>query len=503
MSIFVKRRKSGLLKDIKNSLMQEASTPSAEKQDNVFNNLPVPAYNTRLSASGGKLCMNGIPYALATNGAKGEAVVFEANYHKFVLQNGYCPDFSECAQFADGGAMPGILGRLAEKNRLTLVERNGRKEIILKGYDSIAGIMSAVPRTSETTISPPLPENKPKGAMPVDEKENTRHAFGKYKSGKSERIRNTFYEKYVEYRRTNKGNPGIYEFVKYSGLDYPTLTKLIDKMKSEGAVRIVRKGNKKEIDIIEDFHIKDSPSQERVETFPENETGYPENAKESFGSLLKNPCVGDYLSGLLSNNGSLMKPEVAVKIVGALPFGGAIDEKILEEMEADPEVLEWFDKASENEQRNKKYKHNKNKSESLRLSKLRHFLLELYDKKVVSYNVETDEGSGWRTYLWRISPSAPAELKKLCISEMEEKKRGLEGLKEESDELIYFCKEDKTHPVIPFGSKSYMGASGGDFKCEACGSDLVLESGSRISDSINRDLEKLNAAICEIGQIKV
>ncbi len=339
-------------------------------------------------------------------------------------------------------------------------------------------------------------------ATNVDEKENTRRAFGKSKSRKSERIRGIFHEKYGEYREENKGKPGIYEFVRYSGLDYPTLTKLIDTMETEGSVKIIRKGKKKEIELIEDFHVKDSPSRESVGTLSESEIEYPENVKESLGSLLKNPYVGDYLSGLLSNNGSPMKPEVAVRIVGSLPFSGAIDEKILEKMEADPEVLKWFDEASENEQKDKKYKRNKNKGALHHLSRVRHFLLELYDKKVVSYNVEKNEESGWMTYLWRISQSAPAELKELCISEMEEKKRGLEELKEESDELRYFCKENKTHPIIPFGSKSYMGSSNDDFKCETCGSDLVLESGSQIAGSIDKDLENLNKAIKEVEQIK-
>jgi hypothetical protein len=74
-----------------------------------------------------------------------EAGTFETNYRNFVLQNGYCPEFSECAHFAVGGAITGILGHLAESKMIRLVERNGRKEIVMKGYDKIADIRRTVP----------------------------------------------------------------------------------------------------------------------------------------------------------------------------------------------------------------------------------------------------------------------------------------------------------------------------------------------------------------------
>jgi transcription initiation factor IIE alpha subunit len=327
--------------------------------------------------------------------------------------------------------------------------------------------------------------------------------LGKRKRRASEEIRETFSESYTEYREENPGcRPGISEFAEYSGLDYPTLKKLIDKMKDEGGVRIIQKGKKKEICLTENLQAGNAAS---------SVSGYSENGRESFTSLLKNSYVKEHLSSLLSNKGSHMGPEgaakkanimpseIAARIVNAIPFSnGKTDEKIVESLEADDEVSKWFKEELENEQKNRKYKSNKKRA-SPYLSKVRRYLFELFDKGVVSYNVETDSTDGWRTYLWHIKPSASAGLKKACISKMLEKKESLEGLKGKDDEFNYFCIKDKTHPVISFGSKSFVD----DFKCEACGSGLVLEAGSQISDSIGKDLEKIKNAISEVGQIKV
>lgn len=378
--------------------------------------------------------------------AKNGLAEFWINYNNFVIRNGACPELPERANFAGGCTTAEATGQLAGSG----------------------GIKTAL----------------------QNEKAITSTVFGKRK-----RInpgnKDAFLEKYGEYLE-NKGQlPGISEFADYSGLGYQALRKIIDEMKKEGTVNLVRVGKEKKIELM-DSQAKDMQSQKSAAAFSARMPEYSETGKKAFISLLENVHVKDYLSGLLSNNGSSMKPEIAVKIVSAVPFyAGDEDKKIFEELKADCEVSKWFMETPGNKQIKKE------KEDSRSLSKVRHCLFELFDKKIVSYNVE--ENDGWRTYLWHISPSAPDALKESCISDIRKRKKSLEGMKQKVEEYAYFCKEDKTHPAIPFGSKSYVDK----FTCEVCGKGLVLESGSRIAETIDADLEKLNAAIGEIEQIKV